>query len=61
MANYQCFLWHFHARYANHKISINIHTLEVINGKMPAKSNTMYEEFKKHSQWIPTSDAFPPS
>jgi hypothetical protein len=29
---------HFHARYSGHKVSINIHTLSILEGKLPPRA-----------------------
>lgn len=36
---------HFHARYASHKVAINIHTLEIMNGKMPRRALSLILEW----------------
>lgn len=36
---------HFHARYANYKVAINIHTLEIMNGKMPRRALSLILEW----------------
>ncbi len=36
---------HFHARYENYKVSINIHTFEVLNGKMPRRALSLILEW----------------
>ena len=41
---------HFHARYAAYKITINIQTLEVINGKMPKRALGLILEWARLNQ-----------
>lgn len=39
---------HFHARYGNHKVSIDIHTLEVLNGHMPRRALSLILEWASY-------------
>lgn len=36
---------HFHARYDKYKVAVNIHTLEVMNGKMPNRALSLILEW----------------
>ena len=36
---------HFHARYGNYKVAINIHTLEIISGKMSNRALNLISEW----------------
>ncbi len=36
---------HFHARYGKYKVAIDIQTLEIITGKMPARALTLILEW----------------
>ena len=41
---------HFHARYASHKIQIDIQTLEVLRGKMPKRALSLILEWASKNQ-----------
>lgn len=36
---------HFHAEYGEYRAEYNIHTLEVIDGKLPVRANTLVLEW----------------